>query len=143
MITAVSPLDKYKHIINRVSVACSNVGRSISEIMLIGVSKGQNIEKIKPFIDLGLKNIGESYFQEAITKIPKIREYKQTISIHFIGHLQTNKVKKILPHTDLIQSVDSLKVANEINKRVEQLNLNPTTSNNRIKDPLPVLLQVN
>lgn len=133
-----TPLERYNNVLERISHACSIAGRSEKEVTLVGVTKGQTIENIRKFIGLGLKDIGESYFQEAITKIPLINN--SGIKIHFIGHLQSNKVKKVLPLVNTIHSIDSLKLVKEVNKRVNQI---ITETELKIKDPYPVLVQVN
>jgi len=140
LLNASTPEERYNYVLERISQASSISGRSARDITLVGVTKGQNLDNIKKFIDLGLKNIGESYFQEAITKIPKITSFDPSVNIHFIGHLQSNKVKKVLSFVDLIHSIDSLKLINELNKRVKQIN---EKTELKISDPFPVLVQVN
>ena len=132
-------LDRYTTIINRISRACTISNRSINEINLIGVSKGQNLDMIFKFIELGLLNIGESYFQEAVQKIPLLSETYPEVKKHFIGHLQTNKVKKVLQLFDYIHSVDSLKLVDELHKRIIQL----TEEVIPITVPYPVFVEVN
>jgi PLP dependent protein len=84
---------------------------------LVAVSKTKSIEEIKELYDLGQKDFGENYVQELATKQSQL---PKDIRWHFIGHLQTNKVKQIIPFVHLIQSVDSLKLLHEINKQAQK-----------------------
>jgi pyridoxal phosphate enzyme (YggS family) len=95
---------------------------------LVAVSKTKPIEEIKELYDLGQKDFGENYVQELVEKQSRL---PNDIHWHFIGHLQSNKVKQLSPFIHLIQSVDSFKLLKEINKLAEK--------NNRVID---CLLQV-
>jgi hypothetical protein len=97
-------------------------------VTLVAVSKTKSVEEIKELHDLGQKDFGENYVQELTEKQSKL---PNDIRWHFIGHLQSNKVKQIAPFIHLIQSVDSVKLLQEINKQAKK--------NNRIID---CLLQV-
>ena len=90
------------------------------QVTLVAVSKIQSIEKIKALYDLGERNFGENYVQELCTKEQELQDLG--INWHFIGHLQSNKVKYIAPFIHLIQSVDSLKLLKEINKEAKKNN---------------------
>src|SRR5215470_17644258 len=81
---------------------------------LVAVSKTKPVEEIKELYDLGQKDFGENYVQELAEKQSQL---PKDIRWHFIGHLQSNKVKQITPFVHLIQSVDSLKLLKEINKQ--------------------------
>jgi pyridoxal phosphate enzyme (YggS family) len=86
-------------------------------VTLVAVSKTKSVDEIKELYDLGHRDFGENYEQELVDKqshLPK------DIRWHFIGHLQSNKVKKIAPFIHLIQSVDSFKLLKEINKQAEK-----------------------
>ena len=83
-------------------------------ILLVAVSKTKPIEAIKQLHSLGQRDFGENYVQEMVDKY---HELPKDIRWHFIGHLQTNKVKYIAPFVHLIQSVDSFKLLKEINKQ--------------------------
>jgi PLP dependent protein len=84
-----------------------------AEVGLVAVSKFKSEEAILEAYEAGQRLFGENYVQELTDKYQKL---PQDISWHFIGHLQSNKVKYIAPFVDLIQSVDSLKLLKEINK---------------------------
>jgi pyridoxal phosphate enzyme (YggS family) len=97
-------------------------------VTLVAVSKTKSVEEIKELYDLGQKDFGENYVQELVAKQSQL---PKDIRWHFIGHLQTNKVKQIAPFIHLVQSVDSPKLLQEINKQAQK--------NNRVID---CLLQV-
>jgi len=86
-------------------------------VTIIAVSKFQPIEKIQSAYDAGHRDFGENYVQEMVDKYQLL---PKDIHWHFIGHLQTNKVKYIVPFVHLIHSVDSLKLLKEINKQAEK-----------------------
>lgn len=97
--------------------AYTKISKELSEknVQLVAVSKTKTVEDIKELYDLGHRDFGENYVQELVDKqalSPK------DIRWHFIGHLQSNKVKYIAPFVHLIQGVDSLKLLKEINKQV-------------------------
>ena len=97
----------------------------IHHAVLIAVSKTKPISEIKEAYDCGQRDFGENYVQELQEKYLQL---PKDICWHFIGHLQTNKVKLIAPFISLIQSVDSLKLLEEINKESKK--------NNRVIDCL-------
>jgi len=90
------------------------------DAQLIAVSKTKPIDDIKELYGIGQLNFGENYVQELVEKHS---HFKEEIQWHFIGHLQSNKVKTILPFTTLIHGVDSFKLLQEINKQAERLSI--------------------
>lgn len=103
----------------RISRAAEKSKRKGDDITLVAVSKRFPAEVIKMAARYGITDVGESRLQEAI---PKIKELGNITRWHMIGHLQSNKVKKAIPLFDLIHSLDSIKLAGEINRRAEPLN---------------------
>ena len=91
----------------------------LKKTVLVAVSKTKPPEAIKELYDLGQRDFGENYVQEMVDKY---HELPKDIRWHFIGHLQSNKVKYIAPFVHLIQSVDSLKLLKEINKQGIKIN---------------------
>lgn len=89
------------------------------EIKIVCVSKGVDVDKILAVIEAGAKIIGENRVQEARKKYEYIRG---KVEFHMIGHLQTNKVKYAVKMFDMIQSLDSVKLAKEIDKRAKAIN---------------------
>ncbi|NLY43966.1 MAG: YggS family pyridoxal phosphate-dependent enzyme [Clostridiaceae bacterium] len=128
-------MDKLKeniiNIKNRIARAAQKAGRSADEITLVAVTKTVAPDIINQAIELGIRNIGENKVQELLSKYDVI-ERKGDVHWHLIGHLQTNKVKYIVDKVDLIHSVDSIRLAEEINKRAQKIN--------RVVD---ILIQVN
>ena len=92
---------------------------SSEKIQLVAVSKTKSVTEIKELYDLGQRDFGENYVQELVEKQAQL---PQDIRWHFIGHLQSNKVKYIAPFVHLIQSIDSLKLLKEINKQAVKHN---------------------
>lgn len=88
-------------------------------VRLVAVSKTKPVTDILALYELGQRDFGENYVQELIEKAEKL---PKDIHWHFIGHLQTNKVKLIAPFVQLIHGVDSLKLLKEINKQAEKNN---------------------
>jgi len=88
-------------------------------VTLVAVSKTKSVEEIRELYDLGQKDFGENYVQELTEKQSKL---PNDIRWHFIGHLQTNKVKQIASFIHLMQSVDSVKLLQEINKQAKKNN---------------------
>lgn len=101
----------------KVSNICAKIGRDPSEIAIVGVIKNIDESLVLEGLLAGLEIIGENKVQEAVSRIPKIRQKFPNVSVHMIGHLQTNKINQALPLFDLFQSVDSIDLANAINKR--------------------------
>ena len=99
------------------AVSC---GRKPDTIQLIAVSKRKSAETIMEGIKAGAKHLGENYIQEAIEKIDIIG--KKSASWHFIGHLQSNKAKFAVNYFEYIHTVDTLKLAKEINKQAKKIN---------------------
>ncbi len=88
-------------------------------VTLVAVSKTKPVEDIITLYNLGQKEFGENYVQELLEKYQQL---PKDIHWHFIGHLQTNKVKQVVEFVYLIQGVDSLKLLKEINKQSEKIN---------------------
>jgi pyridoxal phosphate enzyme (YggS family) len=114
----------------RIEKAAQRVGRDSKEIKLVAVSKTVEAARIKEAIEAGVSILGENYIQEAQKKIEEIGRPACTerfgegrsVSWHFIGHLQSNKAKYAVRLFDMIHSVDSLPLAEELNRRAEQAN---------------------
>jgi PLP dependent protein len=104
---------------SEIARACNTCGRRPEEITIVAITKTYPIETISQAVALGLTEIGESRIQEAE---PKIRQLGPIARYHLVGHLQTNKVKKAIPLFDMIQSVDSFYLAEEISRRAVEAN---------------------
>jgi pyridoxal phosphate enzyme (YggS family) len=122
--------DRLQGVEKRIAEAARACGRNPDHIHLVAVSKTVPTERVRAAIQGGVTHLGENYVQEAREKIEALG--KEKVSWHFIGHLQTNKAKYAVKLFDLIHSVDSLKLAKELNKRAAA-----------IDKVQPVLIQVN
>jgi len=106
---------KLRRVKDRIKAAALSAGRDPETVKLVAVSKTVPADRILASIKAGATDLGENYVQEAREKIEALRG--ENISWHFIGHLQSNKAKYAVKLFDLIHSVDSLKLAKELNKR--------------------------
>ena len=103
----------------RIAEAAEQSGREAADIRLVAVSKTMPVEKLRAAMDCGITVFGENYIQEAGEKFNAL--YAQDVSWHFIGHLQSNKAKYAVKMFDLIHSVDSLKLARELDKQAAKI----------------------
>ena len=108
--------ENIKHVIAMKDEAAKKSGRPGVDVLLVAVTKLHTAEEINEAIDCGITDIGENKVQEIMDKFDHVKPVRW----HLIGHLQTNKVKYIIDKVSMIHSVDSLKLAQEINKRAEQ-----------------------
>jgi hypothetical protein len=118
----------------RIGLICFGLNKDPLSVKIVAVSKGRTVEEIKKVVQSGIYDIGENRIQEAVEKFDAIRStlYAKQIKWHLVGHLQTNKVKEAVRVFTLIHSVDSLRLACEINRAAAKLN--------KIQD---ILIQVN
>ena len=141
--------ENLKRIKDNVSDACLRTKRDPGEVRLIAVTKTLDANTIRHLLDLGQLDLGESRVQDLVQKQAIIKEsLSRRLSLshdqpdqqpvepkwHMVGHLQRNKVKQLLPIVEMIHSVDSLRLAEEINTASAKLGLN---------DKVKILLQVN
>ncbi len=110
-------LEKIKKMIADTAVAC---GRKSEEVMLIAVTKKKNAETVMEAIQSGADQFGENYIQEAVSKINSIGR-KENACWHFIGHLQSNKAVIAVKYFEYIHTVDSLKLAKEIDRQAKAI----------------------
>ena len=103
---------------NNIDAACKKSGRDTDSVRIVAVTKTRTPEEINEVISLGILDIGENRVQELMEKYDKV---KGDVRWHIIGRLQSNKVKYIADKVYMIHSVDSLKLAQEINKRCEKI----------------------
>ena len=103
---------------NNIDAACKKSGRDTDSVRIVAVTKTRTPEEINEVVSLGILDIGENRVQELMEKYDKV---KGDVRWHIIGRLQSNKVKYIADKVYMIHSVDSLKLAQEINKRCEKI----------------------
>ncbi len=117
----------------RIAHAAEKVGRDPTEITLVAVSKTRPVELIEIAYNLGITDFGENRVQEALPKIAQMRpQSSQALRWHLIGHLQSNKVSKVVEPFTWVQSVDSVHLAQLLHRHAEELGKR-----------LPILLEVN
>ena len=134
--------ERIERIKDTINSACARVGRDPSEIKLVVVTKSAVIEAIREVIHLGVADLGENRVQQLRKVSAQVADFLEKgdgepallekVNWHMVGHLQRNKVRHVLPIASLIHSVDTLRLAEEINASAAKLNLCPK-----------VLLQVN
>jgi pyridoxal phosphate enzyme (YggS family) len=134
--------ERLKRLKDNINSTCARIGTDQSKIKLVVVTKSATIEAIKEVIALGVTDLGENRVQRLKKVSAQIDDFlaqradgsavQQKVNWHMIGHLQRNKVRQVLPVSCLIHSVDTLRLAEEINTSAAKLNVRPK-----------VLLQVN
>lgn len=140
-----SPLaDKLSQVQDRIAAACAKANRDVKEVLLVAVTKTAGPEQIREIVQLGVTDLGESRAQVLAQRAAQVNEFLQRRLVHgqvplpprlrwhMIGHLQRNKVKQVLPVADLVHSIDSLRLAEEID-----------THGAKLGKKVSVLLQVN
>ena len=110
---------RLENVKDRIKHAALDCGRNPDSIRLIAVSKTISANVVEQAINAGVTTLGENYVQEARDQISTLSEY--SVNWHFIGHLQSNKAKYAVKLFDLIHSVDSVKLAREINKQAHKI----------------------
>lgn len=111
--------ENYRIIKKNIEDAAKTSGRNPDDIILLAATKTVSYETVNFAINNGINYIGENKVQELLDKFPNITG---NVKKHFIGHLQTNKVKYIVDKVDMIESVDSVHLAREIDKKCAALN---------------------
>ena len=104
----------------RIAEACERAGRDPSEVTLVGVSKTHPAEAVIEAAHAGLLDLGENWAQELVPKAEAAAAQGVQPRWHFIGHLQRNKVRDVIPHIASLHSLDSERLADELAHRIEQ-----------------------
>lgn len=121
--------ENLKNVQNNIKKACERVGRKPEEVTLVAVSKMKPLSDIEELLETGQLEYGENYVQELCDKYENI---SKPVHWHMIGHLQTNKVKYIIDKVSMIHSVDSVRLAEAIEKEAAKKDI-----------CMPVLIEVN
>jgi hypothetical protein len=134
--------ERLKKVNDKIAETCASCGRSVSEIKLVVVTKSATIDQIRQAVSLGCRELGENRVQRLVKVSAEIDEFlrssqngqepSQKINWNMIGHLQRNKIRKVLPIASLIHSVDTLRLAESINSTAAKVGMKPK-----------VMLQVN
>lgn len=123
MLSFVEPIaENLEHIRSQIADAAKRAGRSADDIELVAISKTHEAEKVRAALEAGQELFGESRVQEARVKIPLL---PSSVRWHFVGRLQKNKVRHALPLFELFHSVDSLALAQEMNRIAMEEGLHP------------------
>ncbi len=115
-------IDQLTEVRGRIDAACEEAGRPTGSVDLIAVSKRKPVEAVVEAFAGGQSEFGESRVQELLEKAAEVPE---GVKWHFIGHLQKNKIRRVLPHVDLFHGVDSLELAESMNRIAEEEGLSP------------------
>ena len=121
--------ENLKNVQNNIKKACERVGRKSEEVTLVAVSKMKPLSDIEELLETGQLEYGENYVQELCDKYENI---SKPVHWHMIGHLQTNKVKYIIDKVSMVHSVDSVRLAEAIEKEAAKKDI-----------CMPVLIEVN
>jgi len=113
----------------RIESACRRCNRDISEVKLIAVAKNFDSLAVRAAFDCGLSDFGENRVQEAISKYADLADIRKKLTLHYIGHLQSNKVRDALSIVDIIHSIDTVRLAALLSEKAG--------------NQVPVLLEVN
>ena len=123
---------QYEQVRMQMAQACQRAGRNIEQVKLIAVTKAASQEQIRQAASLGLCDLGENRVQQLARRAQELHHDCPDLRWHMIGHLQRNKGKELLTFVSMIQSVDSERLAREINQAAEAMGRK-----------MPVLLEVN
>lgn len=115
---------------DRIASAAARSGRQVSDVRLVVVSKGQPIEVIASAVEAGIRDFGENYPEETVPKIQALAG--RDLTWHMIGHLQSRKTRLVCDHFQWMQSLDSLRLAEKMERQLDEIGRS-----------LPVLLEFN
>lgn len=124
----------YNRLIERVENACNRVKRKPEDITIVAVTKTLPPAIIRAGYEAGIRIFGENKVQETERKWGELMDIKDKLTLHLIGHLQRNKVRDAIYLYDVIESIDSERLALELDKRIRK---------SEVKSPFPVLIEVN
>jgi pyridoxal phosphate enzyme (YggS family) len=136
--------ENLKRVEQRIADACERADRDPSGVTLVAITKYASLDIVRTLVDLGVQHLGESRVQELTKRAAMVNEWlgrrardlsagaKPRPHWHMVGHLQRNKVKAVLPWIDMVHSVDSLRLAEEIDTQAAKL-----------ERKMPILLQLN
>ena len=123
--------ERYAYTLERIAVAARTAGRDPGEVRLVVVTKAQPVEVVQAAIQAGAHILGENYPEESVSKISYLGP-QSGVEWHMIGHVQSRKARLVIEHFDLLQSLDSLKLAERLERMAAEAGRT-----------LPVLLEFN
>ena len=116
----------------RISRACRKAGRAPNEVQVILATKTVQPERILEAAKLGYTIVGENRIQEARRKIKQMGEHATELEWHYIGHMQSNKVNKVVPVVSMVQSIDRIKIVQKMTRRLK-----------KVDKTMDILIQIN
>lgn len=125
--------ERYQSLQSRVNQALKRSSHGQKSVTIMGASKDQSLNLIRDAAEIGVMDMGENYAQELLKKAPLCLDTQ--IRWHYIGRLQSNKIKHLIPYVSSMSSIDSLELADRVGRLVLQ--------NETPRPPMPILLQVN
>lgn len=125
MTTTTSIAERLAIVRGRIAEACERAGRDPASVTLCAVSKTHPAEAVVEASAAGLRDFGENWAQELVPKAEAAAAYGLAPRWHFIGHLQRNKVREVAPHIASLHSLDSERLADELERRLTQLDRPP------------------
>ncbi|MCY3978303.1 MAG: YggS family pyridoxal phosphate-dependent enzyme [Chloroflexi bacterium] len=109
--------DNIKRVQDRIADACAKAQRDPTDITLVAVTKQKTVPQILEAVDAGLQHLGENRVEEAVAKIPQVNDdANDELTWHMVGHVQSRKAKHVVQQFDMVQSVDSLKLARRFSR---------------------------
>jgi len=123
--------ERYEHTLERIALAARGVGRNPEDVRLVVVTKAQPVEVVQAAVQAGARILGENYPEESVSKISYLGP-KSGVEWHMIGHVQSRKARLVIEHFDLLQSLDSLKLAERLDRMAAEA-----------ERKMPVLLEFN
>ena len=138
--TATSIASRLAVVREHIAAACDRAGRDPAEVTIVGVTKTHPPSLVEEALAAGLTDIGENRAQELLPKAEALEARGLAPRWHFIGRLQRNKVRDVLPHIAALHSLGSARLADEIERRAERLE---AASGASARGPLPCYLEVN
>lgn len=110
--------DNIQRVNDSISAACAKAGRDPADVALVGISKLKPPQAILNAVAAGLRHIGENRVEEAMAKIPLAQaESKTSVTWHMVGHVQSRKAKQVVSLFDVVQSVDSVRLARRLSRQ--------------------------
>ncbi|MHC4718230.1 MAG: YggS family pyridoxal phosphate-dependent enzyme [Planctomycetota bacterium] len=120
--------DNLQRVRDRIAASAAKAGRDPANVRVVAITKAADLDDVKALIEMGVYDLGESRVQQLVTRAGEVAQWvgrrrKETPAYrwHMVGHLQRNKVRAVLAVSDIIHSVDSLRLAEEIDRRGEQI----------------------
>jgi PLP dependent protein len=112
------PLERFNQVVERIQKAAQRSGRDPQKIALVAVSKTVPFDRLSPFIQAGVRTLGENRVQEALAKFGEgqAKTLHPDVQLHLIGHLQANKAKKAVGLFDMVQSLDRVELGDDLNR---------------------------